>query len=115
MKPFPWRAGMLTMSGLRIDAVDERGRPYRLEGRGDERREVYGAHPAQPDLTDAATLGALLGVVREALGRPDLFTRPLWSIHTAEVVAWGACLEGEEGWRGPTEGAAIMAAWEAAP
>lgn len=65
--PDVWAAGMLGASGIRYDALDDRGRPYRAEGRGrrDEYGEpaechVYGPRDDVPDLDDPATAGVLL-------------------------------------------------------
>ena len=61
---------------------------------------------AFPNLADAATLGALLGLVREAEGDPSLFAEchPIgarWQIHSVDGGIFG---EGE------TEAAALVAA-----
>jgi len=61
---------------------------------------------AFPDLADPATLGALLGLVREAEGDPSLFAEchPIgarWQIHSIDGGIFG---EGE------TEAAALVAA-----
>jgi hypothetical protein len=61
---------------------------------------------AFPDLADPATLGALLGLVREAEGDPSLFAEchPIgarWQIHSVDGGIFG---EGE------TEAAALVAA-----
>jgi len=62
-----------------------------------------------PDLTDAATLGCLLALVREAWGDdgicPD-FNKMRWTILT-----WDCCAIGD----GSTEAEALVAALEAAP
>ena len=60
-----------------------------------------------PDLSDPATLGCLLALVREAYGQPSAFCRyvesdpAFWHINTGHV--------------GATEAAALVAALEAAP
>ena len=60
-----------------------------------------------PDLTDPATLGCLLALVREAWGKPRAFCRYVeanpsyWHINTGHV--------------GATEAEALVAALEAAP
>ena len=65
-----------------------------------------------PDLSDPATVGCLLVLVREAWGDPGFgaFRRSAskWS---AEGVLWGRVVQFE----GPTEAAALVAALEAAP
>ena len=68
---------------------------------------------ALPNLTDPATLGCLLALVRDAWGQPLVSVR--WSVHGWRVLntegrAW--C------WRigkGSTEAEALVAALEAAP
>lgn len=61
-----------------------------------------------PDLTDPATLGALLALVREAWGMPRLVAIPQpdgeWSVWGLTSIAGGE-----------TEAAALVAALEAAP
>ena len=68
-----------------------------------------------PDLTDPATLGCLLALVREAWGDPQAHVAPMWSLNVCT------------GWRvwsghdltlffdGSTEAEALVAALEAAP
>lgn len=61
-----------------------------------------------PDLSDPATLGCLLALVREAWGKPDLHARPegrYWRMWASEPSA-NIHL---------TEAAALVAALEAAP
>ena len=61
-----------------------------------------------PDLTDPATLGCLLALVREAWGVPNAFAYP------CAHGGWGVSLN--PGWiNGPTEAEALVAALEAAP
>ena len=62
-----------------------------------------------PDLTDAATLGCLLALVREAWGDDGIcqdFNKMRWTILT-----WDCCAIGD----GSTEAEALVAALEAAP
>lgn len=117
MKPFPWRPGMLTTCGRRVIEVngdtpsmwvDRHGYLQTSEG-------VSWQASRQPDRTDPATLGALLGAVREAHGSPDLHLRPIISMFSGLVGSWGVCLYHEPTWTGLTEFDALMAAWEAAP
>ena len=75
---------------------------------------------ALPDLTDPATHGCLLQLVREAWGNPHMYLSPLERSSTA--VEWRAVwmvppgeLGGYKAWDGPTEAAALVAAMEAAP
>ena len=125
-----WRPGMLTTSGLRIVTVlhaPTHGLLYlvaRVEAAGGERtdaglpgrawwtKEKLEGGPWLPDLDDAATKGAVLGLVRAAWGDPGI----------------GTAQRGDGGWRtttgaagpglllttGPTEAAALVAALEAA-
>jgi hypothetical protein len=65
--------------------------------------------PGLPDVTDAATLGCLLALVREAYGDPWLYARVdpekvLWYVVTASGAAWSK-----------TEAEALVAALESAP
>lgn len=69
-----WRPGMRCAGGrLRVDAVSDYGRPYRIEenrGFGDglvesPYVEVYPHRGALPDLGDMPTVGALLELLRE--------------------------------------------------
>lgn len=69
---------------------------------------------ALPDLTDPATLGCLLALVREAWGDPGMFVRPRgskmrpdWAVFTGQNsdLVCAASAEAE----------ALVAAWEAAP
>tara|TARA_R110002012_G_scaffold296110_1_gene493230 strand:- start:88 stop:441 length:354 start_codon:yes stop_codon:yes gene_type:complete len=71
-------------------------------------------HGAAPDWSDPATLGALLGQVREAWGDPYVYAmrlnvrRQIWVVH---VPSDRHNIHGEGG----TEAAALVAALEAAP
>ena len=60
-----------------------------------------------PDLTDPATLGCLLALVREAWKR-DLYVRRFWGTH------WGVVI-GIHEYHGSSETEALVAALEAAP
>jgi hypothetical protein len=86
-----WMPGMLIDDGTRLSAP----LPHRM----------LAALDALPDLTDPATLGCLLALVREAWGRPG---------------AVCACIPSDALWRccgeyGATEAEALVAALEAAP
>lgn len=121
-KPFPWRPG--------TRAIDNRGNAWRLYvGSGDllcAQGEPGGycsgwltfadLMGARPDETDPATLGALLGVLREERGDPTIYVRPVYSMQTAEHVGWQVGDQWQERLAcGPTEFAALMAALEATP
>jgi hypothetical protein len=83
----------------------------------------YGDHvypgPYLPDLTDPATLGCLLALVREAWGSNQCFVRcdPSWFVLCRTPPAQAAKIG--HGWSGPftgaTEAEALVAALEAAP
>lgn len=71
-KHWRWMPGMLTTLGLRIDAVDKRGEPYRsgryYDGAGELQQTREHEPEPLPDFSDPATLGCVLALVREALG-----------------------------------------------
>lgn len=106
---FPWRAGMLdAVSGDRAFDADGMlvvdGMDSGYETRSDN---------AVPDLTDPATLGALLGAVREAYGDDGMSTSAderVWAVRRrtrrcfCETVATGK-----------TEAAALLSAWAKRP
>ena len=71
------------------------------------------AHDWLPDLDDAATVGCLLALVREAYNRPDLHTCPMFSLRTGDLVRWRVALDEHMAHYGPTEAAALVAALEA--
>jgi len=63
---------------------------------------------AVPDLTDAATLGCLLALVREAWGEPTLH---VW--YSSQLGLWVVSADGQEiGVQGVTEAEALVAALE---
>ena len=69
---------------------------------------------ALPDLTDAATLGCLLALVREAWGDPGMFARP----RVGKVRPDWAVFAGQNSdiiCAAPTEAEALVAALESAP
>jgi hypothetical protein len=70
---------MLTTLGLRIDAVDEHGEPYRSASYMTCEGVVVPTRDREPeprpDFRDGPTRGALLDLVREAWGRDDITTR----------------------------------------
>ena len=93
--------------GMRWRTEDDRGR---LD---DYQPEYMGRPPdALPDLTDAATIGCLLALVRKAWGQDDLVAFRFDGQWYAEVTP-------QEGLRrafyGATEAAALVTALEAAP
>lgn len=69
-----------------------------------------------PDLTDPATLGALLGAVREAWGCPGAHTACGTDPSTGRIAWWFASVGGEDRlFRCDDEGTALLAAWAARP
>jgi len=122
-----WRLveGMLTLSDGRVLEVSPDGWP-RFEG-----DDVFTepAHASPPDLRDAATLGTLLALVREAWGDPAVYTVRTPKTDAGEAD-WSAMLrdgqyvfeddtpiglESETSGDYPTEAEALVAALEAAP
>lgn len=99
----PWRAGMLDTDGYIVvsapeDVTAELARPY---------GSLFMGRPGIPDLSDAATRGAVLEALRERLGDPRAHLVPGddWEVRSGD----GAGLYGD----GETEAAALVAAWEA--
>lgn len=123
---FPWRPGMLAYprgrgTPFRIvalrPATDRKPatvflvRPTLTVGTWELVEDLYDA-----DLIDAPTKGALLEAVREAYGDPTAYAMP----EGDEWVVWahipGDDTPGKDGvGDGPTEGAALLAAWKARP
>ena len=118
-KPFPWRSGML---------VQQRADPQPTPIHGWELRVVrldpHGAwlargslvlEDAKPVESDPATLGALLGAVRDAWDDDAIHMWRGMSIH--DGLRYWVVVNDERGHlgRGPTEFAALIAAYEAAP
>ena len=110
-----WRLmpGMLTDEGRRVMQVwpDDLGIKWShlLDNR------VVRDADAIPDLTDAATVGCLLALVREAWGMSTGITVSYSSDEGLWGVSWCGATHG--GWcgRGKTEAEALVAALEGAP
>jgi hypothetical protein len=106
-KHWRWMPGMLLLSAdddpIRIDGTQD-GHPYREEDFG----TYFPRKPHVPDLTDPATLGCLLHLVREAYADPLIFV-------VYDSGYWFA--ENQRGLmtQKNTEGEALVAALEAAP
>lgn len=109
---FPWRAGMLDATSgdrmfnddviLRVDGIDS----------GCEKLP----DSARPDLTDPATLGALLGAVRVAWGCPGAHTACGTDPSTGRMAWWFTSVGGEDRlFRCDDEGTVLLAAWAARP
>jgi hypothetical protein len=112
-KGWRWMPGMRAVGRRRMPAAW-----FRVE----EYTHMVGEwRDAVPDLTDAATLGALLALVREVAQEPSLHVRcmlpyapdmggktpPPWVLHSGRGQRWGDRYE--------TEAEALVAALEAAP
>jgi hypothetical protein len=67
-----------------------------------------------PDLTDPATLGCIVALVREAWGDPFACSGQEWVDGIGDTNRWSLYLSGVE-FNGDTEAAALLAALEAAP
>lgn len=107
MKPFPWRPGMLAACGMRVVAV--------ADGRLTFPGEGVSAAGHTPDRNDPATLGALLGVVREVHSAPRAYLWPNrgaseWAVYRETTLS-----QREPLGAGPTEFDALLDAYEAAP
>lgn len=114
-----WMPGM-----MRLRATPPTRRDHlRMEGRVPDGGDTwdYAAWRVIPDVTDAATLGCLLALVRDAWGNPN-----------GHIVFLGKCGSDPRGWRfewsttdgqfgggihrySPTEAEALVAALESAP
>jgi hypothetical protein len=133
-KRWRWMPGMLDHYGRRVLDVNtgrNNGVPVwwtssndatceEVYDRPDDGRLLFAA--ALPDLTDTATLGCLLALVRETWGEPHVYVRrvglTVWQvIATTVIVTTGQ----PDGFRerilatGPSERHALVAALEAVP
>ena len=116
-KHWRWMPGMLIQNAdgpVRIDAVD--GTQPGVLRKCHFTNEVYVADVRSgplPDLTDPATLGCLLALVREAWGCDRLTCQPFLSSHPAKL--WdGWRVVGTSAQSDHTEAAALVAALESA-
>lgn len=122
-KRWRWMPGMLVDLGSRSMRLDARSIEDLKDGENPIYPwQIYG--PVIPDLTDPATLGCLLAMVREAWGSPFAQVSPgLGRIGVASSVVdagfWvtypNRDLDDRSGFRGNTEAEALIAALEAAP
>lgn len=107
--------GWRWMPGMRWWTEDDHGEEDD-HGRLDGFQPEYMGHPADalPDLSDHATLGCLLALVREAWGMPTgIIVR--YNDTRRWLVSWAGATHGGECGFGDTEAEALVAALEAAP
>jgi hypothetical protein len=117
-KSWRWLPGMLTLEEIvppaitlgwdaaRVLHADE-GEAVRVCTVLGKVRDIHAT--ALPDLTDPATVGALLALVREAWGGCDTYLYP----GSGEGDWW--CSAGDQDFHATTEAEALVAALEAAP
>jgi hypothetical protein len=105
-KGWRWMPGMLVHVGFRVVWVDE----TTLRSFDERGNEMYGSTDCLlPDLTDPATLGCLLALVRDAYGDHRIVARP-----DPEEQVWYVITQYGGSWAG-NEAEALVAALEAAP
>lgn len=103
-----WMPGMRTRVGWRVYAHRIDGEPIAMmDGDLSVAPSPLRLGPSLPDLTDPATLGCLLALVREVWGEPR-------TVVEAAKYGWGIVVGGR--WIfADTEAEALVAALEAAP
>lgn len=111
-KGWRWLPGMRTTDAMRVihDETAFPGRPCAIrEGSWVDTSPPRPLGDALPDLTDSATLGCLLALVREAWSDPMMYVagRGLWDVFTSHDVE---IVQDQH-----TEAEALVAALEAAP
>lgn len=126
-KGWRWVAGMLSIEGVRVvdDPSVVPGSVFVVKRGGSTGRYTWHPHAVEtrhltPDLTDPATLGCLLALVREAWGDGRLSTvhcagmdmRGPWAVWFSGAIPQKARLLNK---RFGTEAEALLAALEAAP
>ena len=104
-KGWRWLPGMAFRNGERLGSAEEVSDHIRHPG-------TYGT---LPDLTDPATLGCLLALVREAWGMPTGITVAYSDDTGRWVVSWSGATHGGVCGEGVTEGEALVMALENAP
>jgi len=87
-KGWRWMPGMRTQSGLRLVVVwgTYNTASVLSDGIDDAHSETVSLVEELPDITDPATLGCLLSLVREARGEPTYLPTCLDSIEEAWVI-----------------------------
>jgi hypothetical protein len=112
-KGWRWMPGML---GFDPDGINDPvrvafppGKAYRMPTLAAWGRPSYIVHTELPDLTDPATLGCLLALVRDAYGDHRIVARP-----DPEEQVWYVITQYGASWAG-NEAEALVAALEAAP
>ena len=108
-----WMPGMRDTDGWRILRGEEAsGGASLASADGELMHDRSLSLRVLPDLTDAATLGCLLALVREAWGDAAASAHLVGFTHALE---WAVMSDESELATGPTEAAALVAALEAAP
>ncbi len=116
-KGWRWMPGVRTTDGMRVihDPHLWPDRPCAIrEGTWVDTAVPRPLGDHLPDLTDPATLGCLLFLVRKAHNRPEAQTHYA-NVSSLWVVRWGEVGVGEWFGYGATEAHALVAALEAAP
>jgi hypothetical protein len=114
-KGWRWMMGMLRGDGFRCTWVDEDERELAAPtwcANGIEWKNRRTGSKDLPDLTDPATLGCLLALVRAAMSADTLYTRPTktgWTVMLGSGKGKGKVSDGA------TEAESLIAALEAAP
>ena len=120
-KGFRWMPGMRTDSGLRLVVVwgTYNTASVLSDGIDDAHSETVSLVDELPDLTDPATVGCLLALVREVWGDhatsfANGYEEPqkMWSVYNGRINSDDY---GHEIATGSTEAEALVAALEAAP
>ena len=124
-KGWRWMPGMLAQPGTgrthyRLIRYENAGWQCAPDATPEERPHCLGRLEYElPDLTDPATLGCLLRLVREAWGDPGAYTHRVDGSYAPAPVGswWCHCVTDSDvgGFNAATEAEALVAALEAAP